>query len=90
MKGDLISQSLSKIPLENGRGEALQLCPKCFGRGVYHAARNDCGLPNGKKYKAGHPLTDGEVKLFKKQGWGFDGGDCTQCGGAGMAKVSHG
>jgi hypothetical protein len=37
-------------------------------RGIYHAARNNCGLPNGKEYKVGHSLTDAEVKLFKKRG----------------------
>jgi len=89
MTRDPASDILTIVPLENHKGERLQVCPDCFGRGTAYKARYACGLPDGRKFKAGQPLTEDDRKRFDKRKLGVEYSDCTRCAGAGMAKAGE-
>jgi len=45
MKGDLIKEALSKLPLTNSKGEHLVACPSCNGKG--RGPSGTCGVCSG-------------------------------------------
>jgi hypothetical protein len=89
---------LKEIPLENGNGEPLKVCPSCRGAGLNFSANcDDVELKGSKKFaprtiKRGEMLDDSLIRMFKKNGWGVRSYDCVTCKGAGMmrAEVSRG
>jgi hypothetical protein len=71
---------LKKVPLVNGDGGNLAVCPKSFGGGIHYLGRR-LGESETRDSRAE------EVRRTKKlecEGWIIEQSKCTTCKGSGM------
>ena len=85
VKSDIYPR-LKPVRLENGDGQNLSVCPKCFGTGTFTKAERTAE-------KEGVPVTEtifckeADMRRLKKDGWRFERGACSHCKGAGMVRA---
>lgn len=79
---------LKNVCLENGSGQSLEICPSCFGSGVYVKATRVVAINGLEPRTESIFCKKSDERRLKKEGYRFESGNCKHCGGAGMCKSS--
>lgn len=78
---------LKPVPLVNGDGQNLSVCPKCHGSGTHYLgtrnSKNEAGFIRTET-RDFRPAEVKQAAKLKREGWVIESSKCKHCNGSGM------